>query len=77
MRQQLATRPPPVYKKYVSPAKSQMTQAASLPLGVPAFKPIPPRDPNDNVNEIIKMITLPPTQSKFYGVTNNQVTKIH
>lgn len=76
MRQQLATRPPPVYKKYVSPAKSYMTQAASLPLGVPAFKPIPPKDPNDNVNEILKINTLPPIQSKFYGVTNNQVTKL-
>lgn len=75
MRQQLATKSPVVYKKYVSPAKSQMTQAASLPLGVPAFKPIPPRDPNDNVNDILKINTQSPIQSNLYGVTNNKVTK--
>lgn len=75
VRQQLATRPP-VYKKAgpVSPAIAQMTQATSLPLGVPAFKPIPPPDPNLNVNQILKMTTLPPAQyHKLVGLAH-QVT---
>jgi hypothetical protein len=65
VRQQLATRAPPPYKRSgpVSPAMALMTQATSLPLGVPAFKPIPPPDPNLNVNQILKMTTLSPSQS--------------
>lgn len=54
--------------------KSLMTQATSLPLGVPAFKPIPPRPDTSKVNEkYFKMNTLPPAQ--YYQGQNNQVNK--
>lgn len=59
------------YNKRQLMQKSLMTQATSLPLGVPAFKPIPPRLDTSNVNEkYFKMNTLPPAQ--YYG-QNNQV----
>ncbi|XP_058825838.1 uncharacterized protein LOC131685851 isoform X2 [Topomyia yanbarensis] len=41
-------RPTPGTPQYVSPATNLMTKATSLPLGVPAFKPLPKPEPEPN-----------------------------
>lgn len=75
MRPSMNTRPFSKPQPMQSPAMALMTKATSLPLGVPAFRPIPPAEqtmPN-TFNRKTTMSSTQPQQQRFPNAINNSV----
>lgn len=75
MRPSMNTRPFSKPQPMQSPAMALMTKATSLPLGVPAFRPIPPAE-HTMQNSFNRKTTMSSTQQqqRFPNAINNSVS---